>query len=971
MRALLPLLLLGCRSEKSDADTQPLDETVEAGTDADGDGYLADEDDCDDSDSQVHPGAAELCDSIDNNCDGVIDEGVTGTFYADSDGDGFGDDGDTVDACEAPSGYVSVPNDCDDGDSDTYPGAAERCDSLDNDCDGEVDEDVLYEWYADADGDTYGDLDSAYEVCDPPPGYVDNADDCDDTDGASYPGAEEVCDEADNDCDGTVDEDVTTTYYQDTDGDNYGVADVTTEACSTPTGYADEPGDCDDAARAVSPAATELCDSIDNDCDGAVDEDDAADAPSWYTDGDSDGYGSTSATVACAQPSGTVANSDDCDDSNADANPGEAEVCDEADNDCDGEVDEDSAADAATWHADNDGDGYGGSSTTVACDQPSGFADNGDDCNDASADANPGEAEVCDELDNDCDGSTDEDVTTTYYADDDGDSYGNTAKTVEACSTPSGYVTDDTDCDDLDATSNPGASEVCDEADNDCDGSTDEGVTTTYYADDDGDGHGDPSDSSEACSAPSGHVLTDTDCDDTDATVSPNGAEVCDEADNDCDGSVDEDALDAETFYGDSDGDGYGDDSDTEVGCAASSGYVSPDGDCDDADAAVNPAAAEVCDEVDNDCDGSVDVGASDVGTFYADSDGDGYGVSTDVTTGCDAPTGYADASGDCDDTDSAYSPGAAEGCDGEDYNCDGDVDSDADGDGYADLDCGGDDCNDDDASTYPEAGLCALGTDCLDILNSGLDSGDGAYAIDPDGIGAGDDPFEVSCDMSTDSGGWTMVLHLYDMGSFDEDDFIAEYGHNQFTDETWSYDGASLSDGLSGDGLVSLTGQGALSVDVLDGLWDDVRMTCSGSDDDDTESYYAQVDGYATTNGSWDLLGAASNGTSYSVDSTTNSSGLSTIYHDNETDTDNSGHYLCDYTDYAYSGGAGAPQFGFCYTDHLNNPNTSDYGDSIVSLSFGTVYGADSWSDGFTMECGAMGTTAHQNTGTVTIWVR
>ena len=158
----------------------------------------------------------DSCDGVDNNCDGEVDEGVTSTFYEDVDGDGFGDPDSTIEACEIPDGYVATGTDCDDYAEESYPGAPEQCDDEDNDCDGEIDEDVRYDWYADADGDGYGDPDSAYETCDPPAGYVVDNTDCDDTEDAAYPGAEEVCDEVDNDCDGSTDENVTTTYYQDT-----------------------------------------------------------------------------------------------------------------------------------------------------------------------------------------------------------------------------------------------------------------------------------------------------------------------------------------------------------------------------------------------------------------------------------------------------------------------------------------------------------------------------------------------------------------------------------------------------------------------------------------------------------------------------------------------------------------------------------------------------------------------------------
>ncbi|MFT4975974.1 MAG: hypothetical protein ACI8S6_001869, partial [Myxococcota bacterium] len=237
---LLALILIGCRS----TDKLPSDETIDTAglmTDADGDGYTSDED-CDDNNSVVSPGAEEICDGIDNDCDGDVDESVTSDWYADTDGDGFGDASDVTEACSPPDGTVATGTDCDDSDADSYPGAPERCDNLDNDCDTLVDEDVTTTFYADADADGYGDPAASIEDCDPEAGYTADGTDCDDTDTTSYPGGEEVCDEADNDCDTLVDEDVTTTFYEDTDADSYGVSDATTEACTLPTGYADTPG---------------------------------------------------------------------------------------------------------------------------------------------------------------------------------------------------------------------------------------------------------------------------------------------------------------------------------------------------------------------------------------------------------------------------------------------------------------------------------------------------------------------------------------------------------------------------------------------------------------------------------------------------------------------------------------------------------------------------------------------------------
>jgi hypothetical protein len=405
---LILALLIGCRADKDpfeeEEETYPEEEV-----DQDGDGFLAEED-CNDNDSAIFPGASEICDGIDNDCDDEVDEEVLSTFYADADGDGFGNAEDTMQACEGGEGWVSSGNDCDDDDGESYPGAAERCDGIDNDCDEVVDEDVLSTWYTDADGDGFGDADSVLEDCDPPDGYVSDATDCDDSTSSSYPGAEEICDYLDNDCDGDIDEDVTTTFYEDSDGDGYGLADSTTEDCSEPVGYASVADDCDDDEIDVNPDATELCDEIDNDCDGEVDEEEAADAVTWYLDADGDGFGDSTATwSACEAPSGYLADDSDCDDTDSSINSSADEYCDEVDNDCDGIVDNDYAIDASTWYADRDGDGYGDpDSTTTACEQPSEYLEDDSDCADSDADAWPGSTATetpDDGIDTDCDGN--------------------------------------------------------------------------------------------------------------------------------------------------------------------------------------------------------------------------------------------------------------------------------------------------------------------------------------------------------------------------------------------------------------------------------------------------------------------------------------------------------------------------------------------------------------------------------------
>ncbi|MBI2339567.1 MAG: FG-GAP repeat protein [Deltaproteobacteria bacterium] len=461
----------------------------------------------------------------------------------------------------------------------------------------------------------------------------------------------EVCDEIDNDGDGVVDEGVTTTYYADSDGDGYGDVDNTTEDCSLPGGYSKDNTDCDDTNFSLNPAATEVCDSLDNDCDGYTDDGDgsldASTGATWYADSDGDGYGNAANTTqACTRPSGYVLDDTDCDDNEVLSNPGEIEVCDGLDNNCDGALDEDSAVDAATWYADTDGDSYGStSSPQAACTQPSGYVADDTDCDDSDALVNPAATEYCDGVNNDCDSYTDESSAadaSTWYRDSDGDGYGDAAISILACDRPSGYVADDTDCDDSDITLNP---------------------DTVWYADSDGDGYGSTNLSQAACSQPSGYVLDNTDCDDFDTTTSPAATEYCDGMDNDCDGTTDEnDAADASTWYRDSDTDGYGNTAISTLACDQPAGYVSNNDDCNDGSATVSPADTEICDasNVDEDCDGLADdsdSSATGKSTWYRDADGDSYGTSATTVSRCDQPSGYVANSTDCDDSDATLNP--------------------------------------------------------------------------------------------------------------------------------------------------------------------------------------------------------------------------------------------------------------------------------------------------------------------------
>ena len=333
--------------------------------------------------------------------------------------------------------------------------------------------------------------------------------------------------------------------------------------------------DCDDRAAGVYPGATEVCDGRDNDCDRAVDDDDAdldtATGAPFYSDVDGDGFGDPSTEVwACLPPDGAVDQGGDCDDAAAGVNPDAVEVCDDADTDedCSGLADDAdpgvSPASLVSRVPDADGDGYGDASATPTgfCDPPAGWVADTTDCDDGAAAIHPGATEVCDaaDTDEDCSGLADDadpevDPSTqvSTVPDADGDGYGDAAATpTRSCDPPSNHVTDATDCDDGAAGTHPGATEVCDAADTDedCSGLADDadpGVDPTtytrFYGDGDGDGYGDLAELSQSCEAPSGAVTSATDCDDTDPWINPGEAERCDGVNTDCDGSTSEDGL--------------------------------------------------------------------------------------------------------------------------------------------------------------------------------------------------------------------------------------------------------------------------------------------------------------------------------------------------------------------------------------------------------------------------------------------
>ncbi len=269
------LAALACRTPPDSGPPEPQDSGPEE-LDADGDGHLAAVD-CDDGDPAVFPGAEEVCNGIDDDCDGGVDEGVQLSFYEDGDGDGWGIEGEAVQACQPPRGYVEALQlgDCDDGDPAVFPGAEERCNGVDDDCDTEIDEEALLEFLADADGDGWGDEHSVVQACEPPSGHVgaEATGDCDDRDPSVHPGAEEVCNGIDDDCDGESDEGLLQDFWADADGDGWGNPDLHSAACEAEVGMVDNDGDCDDGDGVVNPGAEERCNGVDDDCDTQIDED--------------------------------------------------------------------------------------------------------------------------------------------------------------------------------------------------------------------------------------------------------------------------------------------------------------------------------------------------------------------------------------------------------------------------------------------------------------------------------------------------------------------------------------------------------------------------------------------------------------------------------------------------------------------------------------------------------------------------
>lgn len=654
--------------------------------------------------ASFHPQMSEVvADGIDQNCNGVD------RCYQDLDGDGVGtlvevNDND-LNCTNLSLDYTSDRHDdCNDQVAGINPldlddDGSSTCDAK-PDCD---DADSGLNWN-DVDGDGYFTCTVFGQ---------EHLMDCDDRKDHVHPGAPERCDYLDNDCDTQVDEDFVVGLYLDSDNDDFGrmavLPDMSLPLCPhdpAPVGYVRDHTDCNDLNPDVNPEAVELlADSFDQNCDG-VEE--------CYGDLDGDGVGSDTSpgvldnNLNCADNSmpRTSDRADDCDDLHADLNP--LDVDGDGSDLCNQPVDCDDADYGLNWE-DADNDGYATCGVNP-------------DCNDYRSDVHPFAAELCDTVDNNCNGILNEGCNDH---DDDGD----------------GFSELQGDCDDTLATVYPGAAEVMNDGiDQDCSGA--DYVSAEF--DFDGDCFCASSvrcfHSANAACLPSS--LAPGDCDDGRDDINPGEVDlVADGEDTDCNG--------VEACYQDLDHDSYGSSTvvdDTDMNCDNSSAATaSRSGDCNDFREDINPGATEVCNGVDDNCASGIDengvcdtdaglsgvdagpkpdtagqdvvlapdAGFSDVGgsdtanapdagtpdateadsalpeagfadtgpcaddetlsLWYEDADEDGYGNPASALWSCTEPDGYLVDNTDCDDSRRYRHPGAAEACEPNlDLDCDG-----------------------------------------------------------------------------------------------------------------------------------------------------------------------------------------------------------------------------------------------------------------------------------------------------------
>jgi hypothetical protein len=446
-----------------------------------------------------------LCNGLDDDCDGSVDE----DYAVDSScGTGECQTNNTPSSCVA-----GVENACTPG----TPAADDSlCNGLDDDCDGSADEDYVVDSSCGVGECQTNNTPSSCVA------GVENA--C--TPGT--PAADDsLCNGLDDDCDGSEDED----YVVDS---SCGVGECQTN--NTPSSCV---AGVENVCSPGTPAADDsLCNGLDDDCDGSADED--------YVVDSSCGGGECQTNNT---PSSCVAGVENACSPGAPA--ADDSLCNGLDDDCDGSADEDYTVIPTTC-----GTGEcAGNTGQLEC-QGGAEIDTCDPLAGAAADDS-----LCNGLDDDCDGSVDEDYTVIPTTCGTGECAGNAGQ-LEC----QGGTETDT-CDPLAGA----AAETCDNLDNNCDGAVDEGLTIIYYHDFDSDNYGNPAVPENACSQPVDYVQDDTDCDDTDPAINP------------------------ETFwYQDYDFDGYGNQTISMQQCTQPSNFVLDNSDCNDNDPEIYPGGHPV-----------------------------------------------------------------------------------------------------------------------------------------------------------------------------------------------------------------------------------------------------------------------------------------------------------------------------------------------------------------------------------------
>jgi hypothetical protein len=699
-------------------------------------------------------------------------------YFLDSDGDLFGNPSSVIQSCVAPTGYVTNDSDCDDANALINPNTT---------------------WYADLDGDTYGNLNTTFTGCISPLGFVLNATDCDDNNAivnalsSYYQDSDQdgfgniavsisSCGQPtgyvvnSTDCDDTnPNVNAITTWYLDSDNDGFGNLSMTTQNCGQPVGYVANSTDCDDTNNQINPNATEVFDGIDNNCDLVIDE--GFTLTTYYEDLDGDNYGSSVSIQSVTNPgTGYSLVSGDCDDNNNLINPNATEICDGIDNNCDLNIDENLPT--FTYYLDADNDGFGDLNfTTTDCSVPAGYSVNSLDCNDANNQINPNATDIpANNIDEDCSGAdaplvplqlgiyeftqpsgcpvtatsvTTQPTTATFSV---FSSIGVNCQAAGNVFNNNDWNTtttiDLTEYVEFSITANQCQSLNLDRVAFNHRCSATGGTPTWYvrssldnYATDLGTGISGNNNNQNLDDTVTLGAAFDavsnvtfrfylTGIGTTGATFRFDNVSLYGNAI----------AITPQTFYADTDNDGFGDLAVDSLSCSIPVGFVLNSTDCNDADSLINPntvwfldadldtfgdASISIvsctqpsgyvldstdCNDNDNQITGSI--------MYYVDADNDTYG---DFATGalfCTNPgAGYVTNSTDCDDTNNAIFPGATEICDGIDNDCVGGIDNgltfvtyyvDADLDGFG-TGAGQSLC------TNPGAGFAIVAGDCND----------------------------------------------------------------------------------------------------------------------------------------------------------------------------------------------------------------------------------------------------------------